>query len=124
MGFEEKNCYLLVAFYGIYGNSADGIPAGVFFTFWKAVKMEPLIINFYQVLRIVTILGLVATDVLMTAILYQKLCKIYHEKTVKFKWAFFLVAIVSSLLLIFIYLKLFDVSLTDPRVPSNPKLLF
>jgi len=81
-------------------------------------------VSLYGVLRIITVFGLVATDVLMTAIIYRRVGEFYPEKTEKFRWAFFLGAILSSLLLIFIYYKLFEVNPADPRVQSKPRLLF
>ena len=81
-------------------------------------------VTLYGVLRIVTVVGLVATDVLMTAILYRKIREYYPEKTDKFRWAFFLGTILSSLLLIYIYYRLFEVNSVDPRIPSKPKLLY
>ncbi len=86
--------------------------------------MENIAVTLYGVLRIVTVVGLVATDVLMTAIIYRKIGEYYPKETDKFRWAFFLGAILSSLLLIFIYYKLFEVSSVDPRILSKPKLLF
>lgn len=81
-------------------------------------------VTLYAILRIVTVVGLVATDVLMTAIIYRKIREYYPEQTDKFRWAFFLSAVLSSLLLVYIYYKLFEVSSADPRIPSKPKLLF
>jgi hypothetical protein len=88
------------------------------------MKIEDFVITLYGVLRIVTVVGLIATDVLMTAIIYRKIRKYYPEKTDKFRWAFFLGALLSSLLLIYIYYRLFEISTVDPRVPSKPRLLF
>ena len=82
------------------------------------------VITLNVVLRIVMVVGLVATDVLMTAVIYKKLREYYPEETDKFRWAFFFGAILSSLLLIYIYYRLFEVSSVDPRIPSKPKLLY
>lgn len=88
------------------------------------MKIEDFIMTLRGVLRVVTVVGLVATDVLMTAIIYRKIRKYYSEKTDKFRWAFFLGAVLSSFLLIYIYYRLFELSSADPKIPNKPKLLF
>lgn len=88
------------------------------------MKIEEFIMTLRGVLRVVMVVGLVATDVLMTAIIYRKIREYYSEKTDKFRWAFFLGAVLSSFLLIYIYYRLFELSSADPKIPSKPKLLF
>lgn len=72
------------------------------------METESLVSTLRVVLRVVTILGLVATDVMVTAILYLKLKKYYPEETAKFKWAFYLGGSLLAIFLIFIYYKLYE----------------
>jgi hypothetical protein len=87
-------------------------------------EIDEFVVTLYRILRIVTVVGLIATNVLMTSIIYRKIRKFYPEKTDKFRWAFFLGAALSSFILIYIYWRLFEISSADPRIPSKPKLLF
>jgi len=88
------------------------------------MRITEFIATFNGILRIVTVVGLIATDVLMTAIIYRKIREYYPEKTDKFRWAFFLGAVLSSFLLIYIYYRLYEIGSVGSKTPGKLKLLF
>ena len=67
-----------------------------------------LLANLRLILRIVTVLGLIATDVMMLAILYRKLETFYPESMIKFKWVFYVIAIIIAFILLFMYFRFYE----------------
>ena len=65
------------------------------------MNLTPLI----SFLKIVSLLGLIITSCLMTAVSYRKLEAYYPDQVKKYKWVFILVASLLSFQMFFIYQK-------------------
>lgn len=60
-----------------------------------------------QFLRIVSMIGMIAFNVMATALVYWKLEFYYPDKVKKNKWLFSLVAVLMSFLMLFIFNKIY-----------------
>ena len=65
------------------------------------VNLKPLLV----VLKIITLIGLVSTVGMMTAVVHKSLKEKYPKQVEKYEWAFFVLGGLMTLVMFFLYQK-------------------